>query len=98
MVEELDPVLAGSAGLQVVIGADPRDEMAFGRAVEGLVTEADYHASVGSENAVMPVTREAPIRVDRGRPSGAFVLAEHHQAATLVGVLAEQAGKFLAVR
>ncbi len=97
MVKQFDAILSGPARLQVVIGADPGDEVSFGRAVEGLVAEADHHASVGSEHAVVPVAGEAPVRVDGRRPGGAFVSAEHHQAASFVGVLAQQAGEFLTV-
>ena len=45
----------------------------------------------------MAISREAPARIDRGRPRRAFVLAEHHQAAALVGILAEEAGELLTV-
>ena len=68
-----------------------------GRAVEGLVAEADDHAAVGREDAVMAIAREAPARIDRGRPRRAIVLAEHHQATSLVGIFAEEAGELLAV-
>ena len=97
MMEQLDAGLAWSAGLQVIVRADPRDEVSFGGAVKGLVAEADDHAAVGRKDAVMTIAREAPARIDRGRPRRAFVLAEHHQATALVGILAEEAGELLAV-
>ena len=97
MMEQLDAGLAWSAGLQVIVRADPRDEVSFGGAVKGLVAEADDHAAVVREDAVMAIAREAPARVDRGRPRRAFILAEYHQATPLVGILAEEAGELLTV-
>ena len=97
-VQKLDPILAGPAVADVVIGADPGHEVVMGRTVECLVAEGDHQPSVGRVHAHVPVACQAPGRVLRLAPGLAFVRAEHHQAASLVRVLPHQAAKFLAVR
>ena len=96
-MQQLDAVLAWASLLQVFVGADPGDEVPAGGAVDSLVAEADDHASVLCENTIVAVAGQSPIRVDGSRPGAALVLAEHHQAPPLVGVLAKKTGKLLAI-
>ena len=59
-VQQFDAVLAGLARLDVVVSADPGDEVAFGRAVERLIAEGHDHATILREDSGMAVAGEAP--------------------------------------
>ena len=97
-VQELHTILAGLGLLDVVIRPDPRDEVAFRRAVPRLVAEGDHQPTVFRAGAVVAIARQSPRCVHRLAPRRAFVAAEHHQTALLVGVLAQQAAKLRAIR
>ena len=96
-VEQLDAILAGLALLDVLVGADPRDEVALGGTAQRLVTEGNHEATIFRLHTHVAVAGQSCGGIDGRAPRGALVAAEHHQAFPGVGILAQQAGEFSAV-
>jgi hypothetical protein len=59
--------------------------------------EGDHKPTVGSRDAHVAITRQAPRGLDRLAPGLALVAAEHHEAPVTMAVFPQQAAKLLAV-